>query len=503
MSIAKRLLHGTLASAASVGLALVQQMALVPLFLTAWGQERYGVWLAVQSAFTWTGAVTVGHQQYLNGELAKSMPVDAARARSTLASALVAGQLLGAIEWLLFIALAIGNDFEIMGIGPTVAERESLRLVLLIQATAHCLTKPAAGSLHKLLQAKPETHARSIWWASAQSLALTIALVVFAVTGTGLVGAAVGTGIALVVYAIPMGVDVHRRARPFWPSRADVDLRQGSRDLLRSLVVGMTFFVQFSLTNGINLLIAGTTGAAALPLFTTTRTLANALSLGVSMLVFPSTPELVRFEVTKDYAPFVSTLRLTWLVSGAAVNAGALVLATLVAPFYALWTRGEMLFDRGLFSYLALSVCLQALGMPLASLLNGMNRLRACLIMALVKAGLTAAVSFVLVSRFGTQAFGMGLVAAELCGTLAIPFLSFRQSLPAPVWGQVWRGARLPSLGASCACAVLLAQALGAPVLLTSAGGIAAVLGLSVVQVRSLPPAIRGRIWNLLPGRRG
>lgn len=500
MSIAKRLLHGTLAGAASTGLVFVQQMALVPVLLSAWGQERYGVWLALQSVFTWSSAVAVGHQQYLNGELAKTMPVDAAAARTKLASALLVGQGLATIEWLLFLLLAVVNDYRLLGITEDVAGHDGLRLLLVVQATAHWLIKPAAGSLHKLLTAKPETHARSIWWTSFHSLALTVALLVFALSGAGLVGAAVGVAVALVVYAVPMMRDTRRRAAPYWPSPSHVDIRVGLRDLGRSLVVGGTFFVQYSLVNGINLLISGTAGAAALPLFTTTRTLANVLSQGVMMLVFPSTPELVRFEVTKAYDHFVQTLRVTWLVSGAAVNLGALALAVVVEPFYLLWTRGEMAFDRALFSYLALGVCLQALGLPLANLVVGMNHLRASATVALVKVATAASLSFALVAQMGTPAFGVGLAAAELLGTVAIPLHHFRNTLPTAVAASVWRGALVPCWTTAATCGCLLAQAQGAMVLPTS--GLAAVLVafLSWMQWRRLPDALRARARSMLPG---
>lgn len=499
MSIAKRVFKGTFASAVVMAYHLVQQALLLPILITTWGTEGYGTWIALQSVFSVTQTVAIGHQLYLNGEIAKQLPVDSSLVRGTLASGLAGALLLGVLEFLLFVVLAVVNDFSLLGIPADVAAREDVRTLLLIQGTAYLLTVPVVGCLDKLYAAGGQHYARSIWWAGFHRLATAVGLVVFALTGTGLLGAAIGLSLALLLHAALLTRDVYRTTPEYWPALRHVDLRLSTRNLLRSLAFGGTLFLQSSLTNGLNLMISGLVGVAMLPTFSSVRTITNTFVQVGLMVANPALPELVRFEVTQRYDRLVQSLSVVWLVSGGLINLGGLAVAVLIEPVYEIWTRGEIAFDRALFSYLMISVCLQALGTPLSNQLIGMNRLRPTVLVAIVKAATTLGLGFALLSQLNLRAFAIGIAAAELIATVLIPLAHFRRSLPREAWPELRRATRLPASACAIAVASFIYQALRGHELAASAIAFAAICGVCLAQWHALPAEVRERLLSALP----
>src|SRR5436305_1078707 len=64
-----RILHGSTASILMFAVNLIGQVTLVPLFLSHWGNDRYGAWLTVSSAVALLLCLDIGHQSYLGALL--------------------------------------------------------------------------------------------------------------------------------------------------------------------------------------------------------------------------------------------------------------------------------------------------------------------------------------------------------------------------------------------------------------------------------------------------
>jgi O-antigen/teichoic acid export membrane protein len=68
---ASRLISGSLASWALIAVTIVSQIALVPIYLTYWSVEEYGIWLAIQAIISVLSTVDVGYQNFLGYEFFK------------------------------------------------------------------------------------------------------------------------------------------------------------------------------------------------------------------------------------------------------------------------------------------------------------------------------------------------------------------------------------------------------------------------------------------------
>src|SRR5678815_3997926 len=92
--------------------------------------------------------------------------------------------------------------------------------------------------------------------------------------------------------------------------------------------------IQQGSTNGIVILIAALSGPAAVPIFTTVRTLANLWTNVTNVLTAPLLPEVVRYHATNEGEKLVTISEAYWVLVGTAVNLGVLVTYPLIEPLY-------------------------------------------------------------------------------------------------------------------------------------------------------------------------
>src|SRR4051812_13661426 len=69
MSTASRLISGSAAAWIRIIITMIFQVVMVPVYLTYWGPEIYGVWIAIQSLIIMLTLLDLGHQTYVGFEL--------------------------------------------------------------------------------------------------------------------------------------------------------------------------------------------------------------------------------------------------------------------------------------------------------------------------------------------------------------------------------------------------------------------------------------------------
>lgn len=114
MSTAKRLISGSLASWAKIVVTLLSQMALVPIYLTYWKIEIYGIWLAVLALINIMSTLDIGHQNFIGYEFFKFGNNDKQGLSKYLWSATLVGVGLGTLQLLLIVI------FIVTGVLPRV-----------------------------------------------------------------------------------------------------------------------------------------------------------------------------------------------------------------------------------------------------------------------------------------------------------------------------------------------------------------------------------------------
>src|SRR5690606_28394300 len=98
MTVERRALTGSLVTGLNVLVQFGQAIIMVPLFLSHWGKDNYGIWLALLAAQQLIVTLDAGHQNYVGNEIARLYPVDKIAVRRVVASAFWVALLIGLLE---------------------------------------------------------------------------------------------------------------------------------------------------------------------------------------------------------------------------------------------------------------------------------------------------------------------------------------------------------------------------------------------------------------------
>jgi O-antigen/teichoic acid export membrane protein len=493
----QRALHGSIAGAVAFVVNLALALLLVPVLLSGWGAERYGLWLSLQSLFTLLVTLDAGHHAYVGNELIYLHATDRTKARALLASGLLGAVLIGGFELSLAALLLFDGQLPwALGQGgralsPGVGAAFALLMIAWV-------VQGSAGGVWVRLYPAAGQYARSVWWGIAYRLLHTLVLVAAVALGADIWGAVVALTVTTLAYAAFSFADVRARFADFYPFWRGAELGAAAASVARSMVLTACALSLQLGQHGVNVLLSATLGVFVLPAFTTTRTVANLFAQAAGVVTGPLLPEMVRWYALGEHRKLADTARAVWLVTGPPVNLGLCLGLPLYAPVYEAWTGGTMTFDLELFAWLALAISLRCLGAPFSALIEGLNALRARAWSALAQSVLTLGCLALTLPEHGLRAAGAAVALGELCGGVLVPVLS--------VWGlapELRR--RLPVrallLGAApslvvIGCLFAAARGIAAqPVLMAVAAAIGSLLYFR--QWSELDPIMRARLLAL------
>jgi O-antigen/teichoic acid export membrane protein len=176
--------------------------------------------------------------------------------------------------------------------------------------------------------------------------------------------------------------------------------------------------IQQSATNGAVLLVSALAGPAAVPVFTTVRTLTNLWTSVTTVLSAPLLPDVVRLHAKGEVQKLVAINQAFWVLVGSAVNWGALLSYPLIPFLYGQWTSHAVALDKSLLCLLLGSVVMANAGALMALHLNGINSLRIVLGASVARAVFGLGGGALGFRQYGMTSFGLGILAGEIVATL-------------------------------------------------------------------------------------
>jgi len=496
--LGRRALHGSIAGAVAFVVNLLAALLFVPVLLEAWGAERYGLWLALQSLFGVLVTLDTGHHTFVGNELLRLYPTDREAARAMLASGLMGSALLGGLELCVLGLLVFGGSLP-WALGSSdrpLAPGVTLAFTLLMLGW---VVQGAAGGVWARLYPAAGQYARSVWWGIAQRVLQTLVIVVAVWLGAGILVAVLASTLAALGYALCSFFDARKRFADLYPFWRGARLELALANLARSMLVTAAALTTQLSQHGVIFALSSGVGLASVPAFTTTRTLANVFVQAAGVVTGPLLPDMVRLVAFGEHRKLADLVRAIWFVTGVPVNLGLCLGVPLFGPLYAAWTGGAMAFDAELFAWLGLAIALRCFGAPFTALIGGLNALRAQLWCALGQSLVLLVGLVASVPSLGLRGAGVALALAELCGSVALPALLLRRIEPELMRALGGRAALVSLLSCALVAATLLGVARGwvgrlpAMAVALGAGGL-----LYSVQWSGLGASMQGRLLGML-----
>ena len=417
MSTASRIFSGSLASWAQIGVTMIAQIALVPIYLSHWNLSTYGIWLAVQSLVSLISTIDFGHQEFLAYEFLKVGNTNRNELGKYLWSGILIGILISIIQ-IIITAIIINTNLlsKLLDKDNSYLIRDA-GIVLILQMISWLISTSITGLLFRVL-APFGYFPRMIWWNLFGSIITTLVPLITVILGRGLLAAGISMTCAGILVSIPIYFDLFKLVRKENITFYYPDIRLGFQNFFKSLAISGKEILENIRQQGARLVLAPLAGATGLAAFSTMRTGSNVALQGLRTIINPLMPELMRFLHQRDQHRSEAAFSTIWLVLIALMAPGVVILQAIIEPFYNIWTRGQVAFNPLLFSSLSASVLIYAIAQPAMAVVKGNNLLKEQVLLSALAAVIVVGGIFLLVPIFGIVGSGIALFTAELAATI-------------------------------------------------------------------------------------
>jgi O-antigen/teichoic acid export membrane protein len=420
MSTAARLISGSTAQWMRMGILLISQIALVPLYLNFWSVETYGVWLAIQALIAIITMIDFGHQTYLGYEFLRLANTNKNELSKNLWSGVIAGCCIGMFQIVLILILIYSNALPgFLGMAdlgdPDLVSTASV--VLLLQGAVWLVCTSVSGLFVRTLE--PFGYfPRLSWWGVLVDLVKNFSPAIAVVLGADLLVTGVVLATATIAINVPIYFDMFRLMRRIEIGFSRPSFKLAYKNFLRSTAVVGKLILENARQQGVRLVLAPLSGVAALAAFSTMRTASNVALQGLNTITNPLMPDLMRFLHSRDQVRSEAAFGTVWVVVVALMAPAVVILQVFISPLFNLWTQGRIVFEPALFSILSLTVLIYAVTQPAMAVVMGNNLTRQQLLLSGLAAIVVIGGILVLVPSMGIQAAGVALLIAEIVSSI-------------------------------------------------------------------------------------
>lgn len=401
-------------------LQVATQLLVAPVLLSHWTSQEFGTWLLYVTLVPFLQVLDLSVQTYLGGEALRNgterkikrrlleRQIYAAKRTATWASLSVSLALFIALLVMRHLEsdLALSNEFD--GINAYLVA------LLLVHSGLWTLTG-VKSSLYSKVATNLGYYSRYTAWTIGAGALSSALLCVSCILGfspaaaiiTQTVGVAVMNGvIARDAYLKLVGLGIG-----FLGSRNRLVLHallKGSSQLVGVLILDLVR------QSGIRLVVAPLLGVQALAHMVTTKTLLNFGTQAVSTVVQPLQPYVMQVYRGESGSEVYAILRTLGYIMAALMPIGNLVLFEPLILVYSHWTRYAIEIDRAFFSVAWASATTMTFGLPYVYFVQGLNRTRDQLRIALLSIAVATISWLLFLKSFGLTGIGLALLAGEL-----------------------------------------------------------------------------------------
>jgi len=416
MSTAGRLISGSVASWAQIGVTMAAQIILVPVYLSHWDVKTYGIWLAIQGIMSALSMLDLGYQTYMGFEFLRLGPKNIPDLCKSLWSAIVFGVLIALAQIFLVCVFTFTDILPFLLGENRTDDFELLRgagIVLILQGITWLFLMTIPGLMVRVLAAFGY-YPRMAWWSFLYAIMVAVAPLIAVVMGADLLGAGIALTCAAFGYGVLFYIDLLSLLKKERIKLIKPSLKLGYSNFRLSLpLLGKSLFENVR-QQGVRLVLAPLAGPVGLAAFSTMRTGANVALQGLNTIINPLLPDLMRFLHDRDQPRSEAAFSTIWIVIVAFLAPGVVMLQMFIEPFYVYWTQGKIEFDPLLFAFLSLGVLVYAVVQPAMAVVIGNNLTKVQFMIAAIAGVILFAVLSALVPIIGIIGAAIALLLAEI-----------------------------------------------------------------------------------------
>jgi len=447
-----RMLHGTGAGMIAIGLGVITNLLLLPLYLHRWTVAVYGEWMALYSVVNYLGALDLGvTTAAINAATmayARKDWLTFKRVQGTAWAASIGFSMVGAlIVAVVLIFFKVNKWLGLKAISP----RESYLVFGLLSVAL--LAGIPGRQLNATYIALGE-FAKYQWLYNAGAMLSCIAMAVALSLGARPVALAVVVAVTGVfTIAATYGL-IYRRDSNLVPRLRDAELATARSLAAPTGQFGIQIIATALTLQGPVIILSRALGGPAVALFTTTRTIANVVRGVLTVFRAPLRPEYAAAYAHPNKDRLRSLFRIVMAID-------TVMAVTLMAGFWSggvwlirFWSHSRIPPDPRLLHLLLASSLLEGFLWILASAGSSANRLHGVSVGMLAYAVLTLVLAALLVRQFGPSAVPFSAIVAMTTFFLPLSLRNAGRETEQPVRILVFRVV-IPFAGLTFLCAAI------------------------------------------------
>lgn len=410
-------------------ISFIQAIITVPILLSYWGNETYGVWLALFAGFTLLQIFDSGHQSFIGNLLNVEYHTNKQKFSEYLGSSLLIAFILGFLQLTITVFLIItGYLNNFLGISSYTVNYAIVSISLLTLMLMWVIVGSIGGVLVKILI--PTGYMiQNLVWGIIFKLAQTVSLLLVAICDGKILEASIIYSVVQTILSIILFIYIKNRLPEFYPWWKSVNLKTGFNNLKSSSVLTFNNLLQQLSSNGLILFITNIFSTSVVPVFTTIRTLSNTATVFTNLFITSIQPDLIKYHAKRETDKLQSTLNANWFFSGLVVNIGLIIVIPFASYIFKIWTKGIIDFDFNLFISLAASISVINFGAGLYSHLYGINNLKAVTIITITRVIVLFSFSYYLSGFMGLSGIGVAVLISEIFSSMILPHFFVQQIL--------------------------------------------------------------------------
>lgn len=403
-------------------ISFLQAIVTVPILLIYWGNDIYGIWIALFAGFTLLQTFDFGHQSFIGNLLNIEFHINKQKFSEYLGSSISIALLLGSLQLTITILLIVTgylNDF--LGISILETDYSIISISLISLMLMWVIAGSVGGILIKLLI--PAGYmTQSLIWGIIFKLAQFLSLFFVVISGGKILEASIAYSVVQLILSLLVFRYIKNKLPEFYPWWKIRDLKTGFINLKKSTVLTINNALQQLSNNGLILFITNVFSTALVPAFTTVRTLTNTATVFTNLFITSIQPDLIKYHAKQETEKIQSALNANWFFSGLVVNTGLIILIPFAETIFRLWTNGLVSFDFRLFILLAASISIINFGAGLYNYLYGINKLYSISIISFSRTIILFVFSFILAGEYGLPGIGLAVLISEIIASMVLPF---------------------------------------------------------------------------------
>lgn len=424
VSFKKRIMSGTLANSAGIGMALVIQLVSVPILVSAWGARDFGIWMMLTTIPTYFALTDLGFLQAATSDMAmryaqkdRDQVIRTYQSTSVLLLSICIGVIILAVSTILFLHFFFRSS---------IGSYSSTIILLIIFASLSLLSRMPLAALRATGQYAQGT--------------IFYDFMVLLEGLSGLLTAYSGGGFEEVV-AVQIGARTINMGLMYWLlAKSKPWLAFGTKFVSASqikalfvpAVAAMAIPVAMAINlQGIVLIVGALLGPIAVAVYTPVRTCSRMALQLVGVVNRASMPEIAKATSNADAIALTQILKLNAAVVTGILLPGTVLFAVFGADFVKIWSNGHISPDKSFVILVAAATFIQGVWYFFSNILLSTNSHVSLSKYILASGVLSLLLSYVAGRSFGLAGIGGALVVAEFfCLLAALPsFLKLKRSV--------------------------------------------------------------------------